>query len=583
MRRDQIFKICLNFFLTDEVEFQRKDDSSWTFGANDFSEGEFEAISFAIRFKNKDIAQEFLSSIKSALTGGSVTESDQSELVKRLQLPPTFFAYLNAPDCAGCIGCKSEDYVFKRPVQKEVFEDFKPIPLNAPRTQIKLRTRKQSQDRHVSFNLSEKREEAEKDKLKSLFAGTEKSPAADTSTIFGGIKKSEAASNIFAKFQADNPPASESVPQFGTNTFGTPIGSSNLFTSKPTFTADSGTSIFSSSLNTTPIVPQPETKPAETTSLFGVKTNFSFSAGNGVFGGATAAPKENGTSIFSSAATAQTPVFGSNIFGGGPALSFGSSAAAKTEASPFGAIKTTFTFAETSKELKADERSGPILLPDFLKKENESAGGFAALAAAVSPEKSFFSASGNNSAATAAPGGFYGLTVKDDFFSRNAKKADGDTSQNDNEEASGGGGEDNYDPHYDPIISLPDEIKVSTGEEDEKKIFGDRAKLFRYDVNTKEWKERGKLSNLILHCCTTFTRFHFRRWRNQNPASSRQRNFPIADAPRANLQAGPESTDYIRAAHVADEQFAKGILLGRHELCRGWRWRNRAVGTSIQE
>lgn len=77
--------------------------------------------------------------------------------------------------------------------------------------------------------------------------------------------------------------------------------------------------------------------------------------------------------------------------------------------------------------------------------------------------------------------------MKDDFFSKNLAKTnnpDADTSQNDDTT------EDNYDPHYDPIISLPDEIKVSTGEKDEEKLFNERAKLYRYDPKTKEWKEK---------------------------------------------------------------------------------------------
>lgn len=48
-----------------------------------------------------------------------------------------------------------------------------------------------------------------------------------------------------------------------------------------------------------------------------------------------------------------------------------------------------------------------------------------------------------------------------------------------------------YDPRPDfkPIIPLPDEIDVKTGEEDEECLFSNRAKLFRHCEN--EWKERG--------------------------------------------------------------------------------------------
>lgn len=44
----------------------------------------------------------------------------------------------------------------------------------------------------------------------------------------------------------------------------------------------------------------------------------------------------------------------------------------------------------------------------------------------------------------------------------------------------------NYDPHYDPIIALPDQIQVSTGEENEEKLFGERAKLYRFDSENRE-------------------------------------------------------------------------------------------------
>lgn len=164
----------------------------------------------------------------------------------------------------------------------------------------------------------------------------------------------------------------------------------------------------------------------------------------------------------------------------------------------FGSSTSSFSFAEAAKELDNKEgglKATPGLVPDFLSKPS-SFGGFAEIAAAAgtaaSPGKPFSGAQNNS----ASPGGFFGLTVKDDFFSKNLKHqntsaggADGEASQNDSENVT----EDSYDPHYDPIISLPDEIQVSTGEEDEEKLFGERAKLYRYDAKTKEWKERGLL------------------------------------------------------------------------------------------
>ncbi|KAJ2810093.1 Ran GTPase binding protein Sbp1 [Coemansia furcata] len=46
------------------------------------------------------------------------------------------------------------------------------------------------------------------------------------------------------------------------------------------------------------------------------------------------------------------------------------------------------------------------------------------------------------------------------------------------------------DVHFEPIVKL-DSVEVKTHEEDETEIFKMRAKLFRFDQDAKEWKERG--------------------------------------------------------------------------------------------
>jgi len=50
---------------------------------------------------------------------------------------------------------------------------------------------------------------------------------------------------------------------------------------------------------------------------------------------------------------------------------------------------------------------------------------------------------------------------------------------------------DEHDPHFEPVIKLTEQVDTKTGEEDEEAIFKMRAKLFRFEAASSEWKERG--------------------------------------------------------------------------------------------
>ncbi|KAL4232099.1 E3 SUMO-protein ligase RanBP2 [Mactra antiquata] len=47
------------------------------------------------------------------------------------------------------------------------------------------------------------------------------------------------------------------------------------------------------------------------------------------------------------------------------------------------------------------------------------------------------------------------------------------------------------DPQFEPVVPLPELIDVKTGEEDEIPVFSNRAKLFRFDKDSNQWKEKG--------------------------------------------------------------------------------------------
>jgi len=51
--------------------------------------------------------------------------------------------------------------------------------------------------------------------------------------------------------------------------------------------------------------------------------------------------------------------------------------------------------------------------------------------------------------------------------------------------------EEEVDPHFEPVIKLTEQVETKTHEEDEDVLFKMRAKLFRFDSGSTEWKERG--------------------------------------------------------------------------------------------
>ncbi|KAJ5783029.1 hypothetical protein N7457_004803 [Penicillium paradoxum] len=51
--------------------------------------------------------------------------------------------------------------------------------------------------------------------------------------------------------------------------------------------------------------------------------------------------------------------------------------------------------------------------------------------------------------------------------------------------------EESVDVHFEPVIRLTEKVETKTNEELEEQSFKMRAKLFKFDRDSKEWKERG--------------------------------------------------------------------------------------------
>lgn len=66
MRREQVLKICLNHYISPDLELTRKDEKTWMWHAQDFSEGVLAPEQFACRFKTSEIAEEFAAAVEEA-------------------------------------------------------------------------------------------------------------------------------------------------------------------------------------------------------------------------------------------------------------------------------------------------------------------------------------------------------------------------------------------------------------------------------------------------------------------------------------------------------------------------------------
>ncbi|XP_053692787.1 E3 SUMO-protein ligase RanBP2 [Sabethes cyaneus] len=547
MRRDQVLKICLNHALDENIVYKEKDDKSWQFLANDFSEGTLEAMNFSLRFKTPDIAIEFRNAIRQALgeevsasgTGNQhnttldttistpnsnfsfsqlsdISLSDK-ELAISLKLPENFFDSSKQP-CAGCRGCDPDNFKFPHYTAaiSQDQEDDKPLPMSVVDIKpLPVAQKFSKSPKKVSFT-----ENVEEQKVANLFdtlgpKANNQSPF--SFSHFAAAEKQSSASTIFGSATKQ---AEQSTPK---SIFG-----GNLTISSNTASAPASGSIFSSSLNTTPktaIVPsqvaseknkspllQPSVfgspsptlnKSAEGVKLFGTAFNQNVSNSK-IFGGSQTTPTTvNEKNEVVTTSNTSTPVFGSAAFGGLSSAAsppvFGSatvnnSASSGGDSKVFGSTTfgKEFSFADAAKGFSKNSNDSKAEL-DLLKKM-EPGVSFADLASG---------GSGNFLTKQSAPNsGFVGLTVKEDIFTRMANKGKNDSSgagENDDGTGETAAGDENYDPHYEPIIQLPDEIEVRTGEEEETKLYGERAKLYRYDDSTKEWKERGVGELKILH------------------------------------------------------------------------------------
>ena len=173
-----------------------------------------------------------------------------------------------------------------------------------------------------------------------------------------------------------------------------------------------------------------------------------------------------------------------------------------------------------AKDDKAEEKKAEVKSSPFSGFVFKGFGSPAVTAEAAAPSKPAAAESGGmlfSMLAKSVPGAGFPVTTNQEFpgtgsklFSApyTEKKADEDA-----EEDGAGEGEE-YEPSatFEPVVPLPALVDVASGEEDEKVLFSERAFLYRFAAETKEWKEKGRGDMKILeHNVTGRTRLLMRR------------------------------------------------------------------------
>ncbi|XP_012059721.1 PREDICTED: E3 SUMO-protein ligase RanBP2-like [Atta cephalotes] len=319
----------------------------------------------------------------------------------------------------------------------------------------------------------------------SIFKPSTFSFNSDTN-IFGGASKTSSKTSSFNK-DSGNSSVSSSIATVAITNF--VPKTSTVITTSSIASNQSSNSVFG--VNSTPFSKMtlgsnsvlPFSDSITTTNIFGGMT----ATTTNLFGGTTAPATTN---IFGGTTVPTTDFFSrtmtpitTNIFGG--------TTAATNATNVFSATATVFGTKPLDDVQKNEDG------PSFLLANNMS---FSALAAtAVQPEA--FKVDPNFTFAGAGSSVFgskSSTSLNSSMTIRNTSREE-QKEENDEDDGEVDSNEQEHDPHFEPIVPLPDTIEVRTGEEDEEKVFCQRAKLYRYDNATKEWKERGVGEMKILH------------------------------------------------------------------------------------
>ncbi|KAJ0181271.1 hypothetical protein K1T71_003356 [Dendrolimus kikuchii] len=530
------YYICLNHALKSEITYIPKDDKTWLFAANDFSEGEFSLDQFCLRFKSKEIALEFKEAVGRALAGDTertcsadsksqkinnpddvifVSEIqatlEEKQKAKELMLPENFYTYKNKNPCEGCIGCKGDDdETTDSSINIATDSSSVPVNLSTPAKTEKSIFLSPSRSFYGTPGTLDKTLDTSifRTPLGSIgsVAKSETPPSNKDNTSNNDVRNKE---NTFVQNTISNLPivssqttileksedkdaVSETSTDHKTSILAPPkLKALNISTQKQNVESKSTLTMTAS-------------KFGESKHIFGSVNLGAANSNNSVFGfsGLQSDNQHEVRSIFGGDQKPEnlfSASFQGSIFGPG-ALNTNKTKAGDgilgSQNLALGSGKSIFgTTAQDSNsklpctdQISSDDKSPDVAnnnKADKLNKNEEQE----ATEIINNDFVTFADLSSSGPSFTANPN-FQWEGAGQQLFTTSRNNVESDKNES-GQEPSVTGADEEYDPHYEPIVPLPDKIVVVTGEEDEEKMFGERCKLYRYDDKSREWKERG--------------------------------------------------------------------------------------------
>ncbi|CAH1780692.1 unnamed protein product [Owenia fusiformis] len=505
MRREQVLKICANHKITQEMALSAmpKNDKSWIWHAVDFSEGESVLEQFCIRFKTPELANEFKAAfekgkkIMAAMPKSPMKPKEQPLKVVDTVDMSKFKPSKDSWDCETCYINNPGDRT-QCPACNTVKPGCEPPP--------------QAKPEGFTFGSGGS----------GFSFGSGAASTGGAAATSGGFKFGSLATPVAAVAVT-----SSSTGGFkfgGSSTPSSPTSASSTTTALTSATTSSGFKLGGTST------------PSSITSAPSSATSTSaVTSGGFKFGGAT--PTTTATSVpattpksvgFTFGTTSATNTMTTSNKGAGILKSLLESGDECDQKVPDETAKSTlggFTFSEKPKV--ADEKKPePVAKPVEVKKTEEAPAAkpfsyfsFGSTKSTEEKSKPLAAFSFKAPEPTKKPDGpssgvlfgssgdassFSSLaseTAKTDGFKKTEgfKGFGGEGTQifgspsRTRKESEGSEGGDDYEPNADfkPIVPLPALVEVKTGEEEEEVLFSERAKLFRYETEKKEWKERG--------------------------------------------------------------------------------------------